>query len=151
MDSEDRDPEAHRRFLYCETLACHLIELPLGGLTAKMWTFSLFAVFTSFHSSYASDFESKNSRLPLATVVEFKKLMQELNELKATGIYPLTELSATSRDKESQRGPRVLDREDSPGNISSHPRSITPSYKLEYYMMRYGELHSRWRTLYGLT
>ncbi|KAI1035600.1 hypothetical protein LB504_005940 [Fusarium proliferatum] len=50
MDSEDRDPETHRRFRDCETLACHLIELPLGGLTAKKWTFSLFAVFTSFHS-----------------------------------------------------------------------------------------------------
>ncbi|KAI1035601.1 hypothetical protein LB504_005941 [Fusarium proliferatum] len=32
---------------------------------------------------------------------------QELNELKATGVYPLAELSATSRDKESERGPRM--------------------------------------------
>ncbi|CVK86131.1 uncharacterized protein FMAN_06488 [Fusarium mangiferae] len=34
MDSEDRDPETHRRFRDCKAL----------------WTFSLFAVFTSFHS-----------------------------------------------------------------------------------------------------
>ncbi|KAF5662785.1 hypothetical protein FDENT_13288 [Fusarium denticulatum] len=44
--------------------------------------------------NYSSHFEPNNPRLPPETVVEFKRLVQELKELKATGIYPLAELSA---------------------------------------------------------
>jgi hypothetical protein len=48
---------------------------------------------------YSSNFEPNSPRLPPETVVEFKRLIQELNELKATGIYPLAELSARQGTK----------------------------------------------------
>ncbi|KAF4455186.1 hypothetical protein F53441_2424, partial [Fusarium austroafricanum] len=43
---------------------------------------------------YSSNFDPDNPHLPPETVVEFKRLLHELNELKATGIYPLAELAA---------------------------------------------------------
>ncbi|KAF4499635.1 hypothetical protein FAGAP_4185 [Fusarium agapanthi] len=49
--------------------------------------------------NYSSHFEPNNPRLPPETVVEFKRLVQELNELKATGIYPLAELNARQSTK----------------------------------------------------
>jgi hypothetical protein len=48
---------------------------------------------------YSANFEPNNPRLPPETVVEFKRLIQELKELKATGIYPLAELSARQGTK----------------------------------------------------
>ncbi|KAF4335411.1 hypothetical protein FBEOM_10737 [Fusarium beomiforme] len=48
---------------------------------------------------YSSNFDPDNPRVPPETVVEFKRLIQEFNELKATGIYPLAELSARQGTK----------------------------------------------------
>ncbi|KAI1063806.1 hypothetical protein LB506_005613 [Fusarium annulatum] len=95
MDSEDRDPETHRRFRGCETLACHLIELPgpfrfcrvhvipfEGNLSRSVVRNGI--RYRDVILSYVSNLESKNPRLTPETVVGFQKLMQELNELKAT-------------------------------------------------------------------
>ncbi|KAF5227064.1 hypothetical protein FANTH_14883, partial [Fusarium anthophilum] len=49
--------------------------------------------------NYSSHFEPNNPRLPPEIVAEFKRLIQELNELKATGIYPLAELNARQSTK----------------------------------------------------
>ncbi|KAF5549803.1 hypothetical protein FMEXI_4054 [Fusarium mexicanum] len=49
--------------------------------------------------NYSSHFEPNNPRLPPETIVELKRLVQELNELKATGIYPLAEFNARQSTK----------------------------------------------------
>ncbi|KAM5386027.1 uncharacterized protein FOBCDRAFT_208364 [Fusarium oxysporum Fo47] len=48
---------------------------------------------------YSAKFEPNNPRLPPETILEFKRLIQEMKELKATGIYPLAELSARQGTK----------------------------------------------------
>ncbi|KAG5751245.1 hypothetical protein H9Q70_006085 [Fusarium xylarioides] len=83
IDDEDVDVSAFRRV--------HVI--PFEGDLLR----SLVRIGSEYRDvvlHYSSHFEPNSPRLPPETVVEFKRLVQDLNDLKSTGIYPLAELSA---------------------------------------------------------